>query len=472
MHNTNQNNISSSINSTAEPSNLFDLEQKGGYAELYRYFVNYRYHASSTGAFPEIVVKYIMAQLLLPILHLHEQVPPLMHRDLKPENIVVMKEYLLQRNNQPSYIIPWVKLMDFGVARAQFESWQWDQQHQQLVNGIPTTNVGSPRYMAPEVYHTRNYNVACDIYSLGITLYFLIVGGLPNIPVPDRRRPETLDYKGIFMDPQAGPRIGKRISQEGFKLFVRMIAFKPQERFTARQCLEHPWFDDIREEARDVLNTNILVEIGRLRDERINTSTSSSMSVETTETSTTSSTSLSSNTMDETSSTLSTTAELVTSPPLTLNSELYADMPHLPDSITFHDVFECHYDKCVGVGATSRVYLCTLREDRPAAWDMYWNIVGNGERIPDILCVKIYDQEKLRLRSRNSIDPKAIYREFAFVTGRPHPNLIRLYYLFTELAPVAERANRATAWTAVYVVQEYAQGIRQSYYDALPSQKK
>ena len=72
----------------------------------------------------------------------------IIHRDIKPENILVSKfgDY---------------KLGDFGVARVQDHT-------------TNATKMGTHGYAAPEVEHGHKYGKEADIYSLGITLYWLL----------------------------------------------------------------------------------------------------------------------------------------------------------------------------------------------------------------------------------------------------------------------------------------------------------
>ena len=72
----------------------------------------------------------------------------IIHRDIKPENILVSKfgDY---------------KLGDFGVARVQDHT-------------TNATKMGTHGYAAPEVEHGQKYGKEADIYSLGITLYWLL----------------------------------------------------------------------------------------------------------------------------------------------------------------------------------------------------------------------------------------------------------------------------------------------------------
>ena len=91
---------------------------------------------------------------------IHAEEHNIIHRDIKPQNIFVDKE--------GTY-----KLGDFGIAK--------------IVSGMSqhyTMNIGTLAYTAPEVQRsiTGVYDIASDIYSLGLVLYvFLNNGCLPFI---------------------------------------------------------------------------------------------------------------------------------------------------------------------------------------------------------------------------------------------------------------------------------------------------
>ena len=86
----------------------------------------------------------------------------IIHRDVKPGNILVSK-----------WGVP--KLADFGIAK-EYSDIADERIQQSLTMGI----VGTPTYMSPEQARgSRDVDFRTDIYSLGATLYQMVLGDLP-----------------------------------------------------------------------------------------------------------------------------------------------------------------------------------------------------------------------------------------------------------------------------------------------------
>lgn len=53
-----------------------------------------------------------------------------------------------------------LKLADFGISKI-------------LTNETMITNCGTPVYMAPEIIEGKEYDRSVDIWSIGVTMYYL-----------------------------------------------------------------------------------------------------------------------------------------------------------------------------------------------------------------------------------------------------------------------------------------------------------
>jgi serine/threonine protein kinase len=84
------------------------------------------------------------------------------HRDLKPENI-----FLCRRDGPP-----FVKILDFGIAKLFGGEMQEGQTHAGWI-------VGTPEYMAPEQGAAETLDGRADLYALGVIAYRLATGRLP-----------------------------------------------------------------------------------------------------------------------------------------------------------------------------------------------------------------------------------------------------------------------------------------------------
>lgn len=99
--------------------------------------------------------------------YLHNQDPPLIHRDLTPDNLVLSQAQ-------------GIKLIDFGAAN-------------EFVGTATGTLVGKQAYIAPEQFRGKSC-IQSDVYALGCTLYFLLVGEDPEALAtsrPQSARPEV-----------------------------------------------------------------------------------------------------------------------------------------------------------------------------------------------------------------------------------------------------------------------------------------
>ncbi len=162
----------------------------------------------------ESITSVIIFQILSAINYCHQR--NIIHRDLKPENI------MLDNNTNSGY--PYVKIIDFGTSKFREKEFE---------NEL----IGSPYYMAPEVIE-KKYNNKCDIWSIGIILYFIMTKKKPFTgfsleEIFSSIKDDEIDLKSKYL---------RNYSGELKNLLVQLLKKKPEERIDAKEALNHQWF--------------------------------------------------------------------------------------------------------------------------------------------------------------------------------------------------------------------------------------
>lgn len=111
--------------------------------------------AGGTPGLPVDVVLDYAGQACEALDYVHEQ--HIVHRDVKPENLILGDEGVI--------------LVDFGVARRLAEGGTHDS---------GTVGVGTPRFMAPEIFAGGAVSERSDVFSLAATISTLLCGELPR----------------------------------------------------------------------------------------------------------------------------------------------------------------------------------------------------------------------------------------------------------------------------------------------------
>uniref|UniRef100_A0A7S2W6A0 Calmodulin n=1 Tax=Mucochytrium quahogii TaxID=96639 RepID=A0A7S2W6A0_9STRA len=146
------------------------------------------------------------------------------HRDIKPENLIY---------DSPAEDAA-IKITDFGLAL--------DTEYPEK-DVYKSHVVGTSGYFAPEVLFLR-YSPACDIWSLGVVLYILLVGYPPFV---GRTRLQVQKEIRLgryqFHMPE-----WKDISQSAQDLISKMLEYRPKERIKPDGVLSHEWLTQAGEE--------------------------------------------------------------------------------------------------------------------------------------------------------------------------------------------------------------------------------
>ena len=111
---------------------------------------------------PERAVEYIrVIASAVGAAHAHG----IVHRDLKPLNIMVTRGGGVREQ---------IRILDFGLAKIKSADLLGS-----FVGAKTTGIIGSPYYMSPEQWSEEEADKRCDIYSLGIILYQMLMGDVP-----------------------------------------------------------------------------------------------------------------------------------------------------------------------------------------------------------------------------------------------------------------------------------------------------
>lgn len=142
----------------------------------------------------------------------------LVHRDIKPSNLFVTKQ-----TGQ-------IKILDMGLALLSQD---------QVPAALTSTGqcFGTPDYMAPEQWSdAHSCDARADLYSLGCTLFYLLVGK-PPYPT-ETHRSAANKMKGHVMDPAPDLRAARPdVPEELDAIYRKLLAKSPKDRFDSAQEL-------------------------------------------------------------------------------------------------------------------------------------------------------------------------------------------------------------------------------------------
>ena len=108
------------------------------------------------------------------------------------------------------------------------------------------TMIGSPYYIAPEVF-LQNYYDKIDIWSMGVVLYIMLSG---KVPFPGRTEPEIIQnvMKGQF---HFNHPAFENLSDDCKDLIKKCLVKDFNFRITAKEALAHHW---VLEKTKEPLN--------------------------------------------------------------------------------------------------------------------------------------------------------------------------------------------------------------------------
>jgi serine/threonine protein kinase len=134
----------------------------------------------------------------------------LVHRDIKPSNIMLIHE------DDEEHLL--IKVIDFGLAKSLMSA--EDESLTVSSGGF----VGTPHFASPEQLEEKLIDIRSDIYSLGATLWYMLVG---HPPFQGSIASVIHQHLGQPLSPDVLVLFPHRVAA----LLVKMLAKNPEERF-------------------------------------------------------------------------------------------------------------------------------------------------------------------------------------------------------------------------------------------------
>ncbi|KAJ7155355.1 AGC/NDR protein kinase [Mycena crocata] len=205
--------------------------------------------------FSEDVTRFYMAECILAIEAVHNL--GYIHRDIKPDNVLIDKnghlklsdfglstglhkgsdgEYykrFLEQEKTPNPARNSVQVnpINLTMSREQIATWKANRRK------LAYSTVGTPDYIAPEVFLMKGYGKECDWWSLGAIFFECLVGYAPFCSEnPGDTYKKIIDWPNYLFFPEE-----VFISREGEDLLRQMMTWA-DKRLTVNQIKTHPFF--------------------------------------------------------------------------------------------------------------------------------------------------------------------------------------------------------------------------------------
>jgi len=199
--------------------------------------------------------KFYMAESILAINSIHEL--GFIHRDVKPDNLLIdARGHLklsdfglctgLKKAHSTEYYrdLSQVQPTDFSTrpmtandSRRKAETWKSKRRK------LAYSTVGTPDYIAPEVFQQSGYTLSCDWWSLGVIMYECLIGYPPFCSEsPQETYRKVIMWKNTLSFPDEMP-----ISDVARHLILSLCT-EPERRLGYPDIIslkQHPFFKDI-----------------------------------------------------------------------------------------------------------------------------------------------------------------------------------------------------------------------------------
>lgn len=155
------------------------------------------------------IVKRWCSQILRGLQYLHSHDPPIIHRDLKCDNIFINGSH------------GEVKIGDMGTAKMKL--------------GKKYTVIGTPEFMAPEMYDDSGYSELVDVYAFGMCLLEMATGEYPYAECKNAAQVYRKVSQGIAPDSL------RKVGDPLIRSLIVACTSPEGKRISVSAALEHPF---------------------------------------------------------------------------------------------------------------------------------------------------------------------------------------------------------------------------------------
>ncbi len=176
--------------------------------------------------FDEKLVQHFMKQIISGIKYLHDK--NIIHRDISLKNILLHYNSEKDLENKDLFKAD-IKIIDFGFSRHLSKS------------DLAYSTLGVPVYMEPillnklknNIYKEIGYNYKCDIWSLGVLCYEMLIGESPF---------EAENIEKLFKNIEKGEYfLPTNLSEETISFINGMLQYDSKNRYDIDDLCNHPF---------------------------------------------------------------------------------------------------------------------------------------------------------------------------------------------------------------------------------------
>lgn len=205
------------------------------------------------GYIPEEDLKPVIWQTIKSLHLLHNN--GIIHRDIKPENILFRVKNKISTENDP-YPRNEIK----NDNKTENESWEdlegvicdfglsciFDDINEKDLIIPPAGTFGYASPQAISLNNKQPLTPACDIWSLGVTMYSCLAGEMPFPATSDGNTSIETHLAEAYRGPRFINSRFDKVSDEATDLLNEMLHYSPYNRISVENVIKHPWFKSLQ----------------------------------------------------------------------------------------------------------------------------------------------------------------------------------------------------------------------------------